>query len=82
MDEEGVEVSTLADIPIGKRGRVVRVRGGAELLRRLMDMGLVRGSEFKVLRNAPLEDPVEIEVKGYRLAIRRGEAGNVEVERV
>ena len=72
---------SLADVPIGERAVVRRVRGaGPELHRRLMDMGFVRGSEILMIRNAPLRDPVEIEVKGTRLAIRRSEAAEVEVE--
>jgi Fe2+ transport system protein FeoA len=79
--EDGDESRSLADVPIGGRARVRRVGGtGPELRRRLMDMGLVRGSEILMIRNAPLRDPVEIEVKGSRLAIRRSEAAEVEVE--
>ncbi|HDH10102.1 MAG TPA: ferrous iron transport protein A, partial [Chloroflexi bacterium] len=48
--------------------------------RRMMDMGLVAGAEVKVVRVAPLGDPVEFEVKGYHLSLRRSEARNVIVE--
>lgn len=71
---------TLADIPVGGRADVVRVNGDTELRRRLLDMGLVKGTPVTVLRNAPLQDPVEIEVKGTRLALRRTDAAEVEVE--
>lgn len=62
------------------RGKIVKVRGEGSLRRRLLDMGLVAGSEFEVERMAPLGDPVEIKIKGYHLTLRKGEAANVEVE--
>lgn len=71
---------TLADVPIGGRARVKRVCGTGDLCRRMLDMGLVRGAEIQMLRNAPLRDPLEVVVRGTRLAIRRREAAQVEVE--
>jgi Fe2+ transport system protein FeoA len=80
MDVPEIPSRSMADVEIGERAKILRVGGGAELHRRLMDMGLVRGTEILMIRNAPLRDPVEIEVKGYRLAIRRSEASQVRVE--
>ena len=49
-------------------------------LQRLLDMGFIEGTRLKVIRNAPLMDPLDIEIKGYLLALRRDEAKGVEVE--
>jgi ferrous iron transport protein A len=53
--------------------------GGAEL-QRLLDMGFIEGTSVKVIRNAPLMDPLDIEIRGYLVALRRHEARGVEVE--
>jgi ferrous iron transport protein A len=52
---------------------------GAEL-QRLLDMGFIEGTRVKVIRNAPLMDPLDIEIRGYLIALRRHEARGVEVE--
>jgi len=65
-----------------QRGTVHAVHGGATLRKRLLDMGLVPGAEISVVRVAPLGDPVEYMVKGYRLSLRRSEAAHVLVERL
>jgi ferrous iron transport protein A len=49
-------------------------------LQRLLDMGFIEGTRLKVIRNAPLMDPLDIEIKGYLIALRRNEAKGVEVE--
>ena len=63
-----------------EKGRIVKVGGGGGIHRRLLDMGLVSGSEVQMERVAPLGDPVEIRIKGYHLSLRREEAVNVQVE--
>lgn len=70
---------TLAQFPIGNRGEVVQVAGVDEISQRLMEMGLVPGTEFLLLGAAPLGDPLELEVRGYRLSLRKTEAARVEV---
>jgi ferrous iron transport protein A len=65
---------------IGQRGRVATISGDDEISIRLMEMGLIPGSEFVLLGTAPLGDPLELEVRGYRLSIRKSEAARVEVE--
>ncbi len=70
---------TLAQFPIGSRGEVVQVAGVDEISQRLMEMGLVPGTEFLLLGAAPLGDPLELEVRGYRLSLRKTEAARVEV---
>ncbi|MHC1566842.1 MAG: FeoA family protein [Candidatus Syntropharchaeia archaeon] len=64
----------------GERGKVIRVEGSGDLRQRIMDMGIIKGTEIKVIRKAPLGDPVEFLLKGYNLALRRSEAENVIVE--
>lgn len=63
-------------------GRIVRIRGGGarSLRQRLLDMGVTRGTEVRVERHAPLGDPVEVNIKGYHLALRMSEAREIEVE--
>ncbi|MEA3336796.1 MAG: ferrous iron transport protein A [Chloroflexota bacterium] len=63
-----------------ERGTICKVNGTGALRRRLLDMGVVPGAEIEVIRVAPLGDPVEYKVKGYRLSLRRSEAANVLVE--
>jgi len=72
-------VSTLAQLPIGSRATVARIEGDDELSCRLMEMGLTPGAELKVVGVAPLGDPLELEVRGYRLSVRRSEAARVEI---
>ena len=63
-----------------EKGKIVKVGGSKGIRRRLMDMGVVTGSEVVVQRVAPLGDPVEIRIKGYDLALRLEEAANINVE--
>ena len=75
---------TLADLTTGDTARIVKIRGGGPMgiRQRLLDMGVTRGTEVRVERHAPLGDPVEVTIKGYYLALRMSEAGEIEVERV
>ena len=70
----------LHDLPVGQRGIVVRVGGKGPSRRRMMDMGLVPGTEVEVVRVAPLGDPIEFTVKGYNLSLRKSEAKAIQVE--
>jgi ferrous iron transport protein A len=68
-------------LAVGERARVKGYRACDEAYRRrLLDMGLVKGAEFVLIRRAPLGDPVEIEVRGYRLSLRQDEAACLCVE--
>lgn len=73
-------MTQLADLPLGSQGRVVRVTGNDEISLRLLEMGLTPGVEVRFVGRAPLGDPLEFEVRGYRLSIRRSEAARVEIE--
>jgi len=71
---------TLATLPIGSRGKVARIAGTDEISCRLMEMGLTPGVELLVIGAAPLGDPLELELRGYRLSVRRTEAARIEIE--
>jgi ferrous iron transport protein A len=75
----GFTVSRLSDFTVGQRGRVVSISGDGEVSCRLLEMGLTPGVEIKLLGTAPFGDPLEIELRGYRLSLRKSEAGLVEV---
>ena len=69
----------LSELKPGERGVVSKVVGDREVRRRLLDMGLTRGTEIIVVRRAPLGDPVEFLLKGYNLSLRKRESENVYV---
>ena len=61
-------------------GRILRVDGVRSVVRRLMELGLVPGTSVRVVRSAPLGDPIELAVRGVRLSVRRSEARLIHVE--
>ncbi len=71
---------SLSDVPPGNRVRVVGLTDGPALQQRLMEMGLVPGTSVRVVRAAPLGDPLDLEVRGYHLSLRRREASVIRVE--
>jgi ferrous iron transport protein A len=73
-------VRTLATLPIGSSSKVARIEGDDEVSLRLMEMGLTPGVELRLVGVAPLGDPLELELRGYRLSLRRSEAARIEVE--
>lgn len=73
-------MKTLREAKIGETVVVVKLHGEGAVKRRIMDMGLTRGTAVYVRKVAPLGDPVEVTVRGYELSIRRADAGMVEVE--
>ena len=75
-------MTALAELRVGERARVTKVAGVDEISLRLMEMGLTPGATVTLLGTAPLGDPLEFEVRGYRLSIRKSEASRVEVERL
>ncbi len=72
----------LAGLAVGGSGRIQRVGGARPVRRRLMELGLVPGTEIRVVNVAPLGDPLELAVRGCRLSIRREEAQAIELEQV
>ena len=75
-------MTTLASLSVGSRAKVTRIEGADELSCRLMEMGLTPGVEVALVGMAPLGDPLELEVRDYRLSIRKSEATKVEVAMV
>ena len=73
-------MKTLKDVKIGKTAKVVRVHGEGALRRRIMDMGITKGVEIYVRKVAPLGDPIELNLRGYELSLRKEDAEMVEVE--
>jgi ferrous iron transport protein A len=70
----------LARVPVGSTAIVSKVSGTRQVVRRLLEMGLVPGTPVTVQREAPLGDPVELRVRNYALSIRRADAQKIEVE--
>ncbi len=64
----------------GQSGQVVSIGEKGPLKRRIMDMGITPGTAVKVIKTAPLGDPVEINVRGYELSLRKEEAARIEVQ--
>ena len=73
-------MSTLKDTPIGGTVKVVKIHGEGAVKRRIMDMGITKGVEIYVRKVAPLGDPMELNLRGYELTLRRADASMVEVE--
>ena len=70
----------LSDLEPGDKSKVTHVGGSGGERRRMMDMGIVRGSRIEVVRKAPMGDPVEFLLRGYNLTLRKEEAEVVRVE--
>ena len=73
-------MKTLRDLKVGDTSVVVRLHGEGALKRRIMDMGLTKGTEIYVRKVAPLGDPMELTVRGYELSVRKGDAELIEVQ--
>ena len=70
---------TLADVRPGESVTVLRLQGQGPVKRRIMDMGITPGVEIRVIKVAPLGDPVEVNVRGYELSLRKEEARQIEI---
>ena len=73
-------MKTLKEIPVGSSAVVVKIHGEGALRRRIMDMGITKGTEIYVRKVAPLGDPVEITVRGYELSLRKADAEILEMQ--
>jgi ferrous iron transport protein A len=73
-------VSTLEELRIGEQARVAGVEGADDISQRLLEMGLTPGTLVRLLGAAPLGDPLELELRGYRLSLRKSEAARVKTE--
>lgn len=73
-------MKTLKDIPVGQNAKVLKIHGEGKVRRRIMDMGITKGTEIFVRKVAPLGDPIEITVRGYELSLRKDDADILEME--
>ena len=73
-------MKTLRNIAVGETAKVKRLHGERALKRRIMDMGITKGSQVYVRKVAPLGDPVEITIRGYELSLRKDDADCIEME--
>ncbi len=73
-------MKTLRQIKVGETAKVLKLHGDGAVRRRIMDMGLTRGTEVHIRKVAPLGDPIEVTVRGYELSIRKADADMIEVE--
>lgn len=73
-------MKTLKEVPVGTSATVVKLHGEGAVRRRIMDMGITKGTLVYVRKVAPLGDPIQVSVRGYELSIRKADADTVEVE--
>lgn len=73
-------MKTLRDVKIGETAEVLKIHGTGALKRRIMDMGITKGTQIYVRKVAPLGDPVEITVRGYELSLRKEDADILEMK--
>lgn len=71
---------TLKDVKVGQTVSVVKLSGEGAVKRRIMDMGITKGTELFIRKVAPLGDPVELTVRGYELSVRKADAEMIEVQ--
>ena len=72
----------LNEVNINKKVRVVEITPQSKIRRRIMDMGIVRNTEILISGKAPMGDPIEIQVRGYNLTLRKSEAKDIIVEEI
>lgn len=73
-------MKTLRDVKCGTSARVMKLHGDGAVKRRIMDMGITKGTEVFIRKVAPLGDPIEVTVRGYELSLRKQDAETIEIE--
>ena len=73
-------MKTLREVPIGGKTKVVKITGEGAIKRRIMDMGITKGTDIHVRKVAPLGDPIGLSLRGYELSIRKDDAGKITLE--
>ena len=73
-------MKTLKEVAVGQTVTVKKLSGAGPVKRRIMDMGITKGVQIKVRKVAPLGDPIELNVRGYELSVRKADAEMIEVE--
>ena len=71
---------TLKEVKVGEVVSVVKLHGEGATKRRIMDMGIIKGTQLTVRKVAPLGDPIEVNVRGYELSLRKADAAMIEVQ--
>ena len=72
-------MTTLRELPAGSKAKVVTVHGEGAVSKRLMEMGVIPGTEIRVIKSAPFGDPIQVRIFGYSLALRKNEAASIEI---
>lgn len=72
-----MDKKNLLQLKPGQSGLIYGMAGGSDLKRRLIDMGIIPGTEIQICKVAPLGDPIEVRLRGYQLSIRRADAANI-----
>ncbi|MCK5583377.1 MAG: ferrous iron transport protein A [Elusimicrobiales bacterium] len=72
----------MTELKAGDKAEIISIKALGEVATRLIDMGLVKGTRFKLIRKAPLGDPIEIMLRGFFLSLRLNEAENISVEKI
>ncbi|NLW65695.1 MAG: ferrous iron transport protein A [Clostridiales bacterium] len=73
-------MKTLRQVKVGETVRIVKLHGEGAVKRRIMDMGITKGTDVYIRKVAPLGDPIEVTVRGYELSLRKSDAEMIEVE--
>ncbi|MEN6618016.1 MAG: ferrous iron transport protein B [Rikenellaceae bacterium] len=82
MNLPGTDDLYLSALKVGEEGIIIRIKGCGAFRHRITEMGFIKGKKVKVIKNAPLQDPVEYEIMGYNVSLRRSESGMIQVIRV
>jgi Fe2+ transport system protein FeoA len=80
MSAQALASMEFAKLRKGARARILNITTSSDTMQRIQEMGLTVGTQFRVVKIAPLGDPVEIDVRGYRLCLRKAETEGIEVE--
>ena len=75
-------MKTLREATVGSTVKVVKLHGEGAIKRRIMDMGITKGVQIYIRKFAPLGDPMELQVRGYELSLRKADADMIEVEQI
>lgn len=79
----GKNILLLGNLSVGQKAKIIKINlEKSELRRHLLDMGLTKGTEVKVKKIAPMGDPIDIELRGYQLCIRKEDLNKIEVEEI
>src|SRR5210317_2201015 len=72
-------MATLRDLKVGEKGIITKVKGRGAFRKRITEMGFVKGKEVTMVKNAPLKDPIQFNIMGYEVSLRKSEAALIEI---